>query len=147
MCSVRRAGSGFTSRGVGVGLSDSDSDCSVSVLLGLPCLCFFFSFVRCPSRLLPAKTNNCSVQLVAGCESELLFAPDPAFQLGVGFGLHNCSVFYPVLSPPLLCEVCMPGSVNELLFAFTQLDARPNKKTHANAWAIMQSLFLLKHKR
>ena len=118
MCSVRRVGSDFTSRCVGLGLSGSDSDCSVSVLLGLPCLCFFFSFVRWSSRLLPAKTNNCSVQLVAGCESELLFAPDPASQLGVGFGLHNCSVFYPVLSQHVLCEVCMPGLRSELLFAF-----------------------------
>ena len=132
MCSVRRAGSGFTSRGVGVGLSDSDSDCSVSVLLGLPCLCLFFSFVRCPSRLLPAKTNNCSPQtsFPAGTSSTSnycsLTQPVPSWVSE--FGLHNCSVFYPVLSPPLLCEVCMPGSVNELLFAFNQLDARPNKK-------------------
>ena len=131
MCSVRRAGSGFTSRGVGVGLSDSDSDCSVSVLLGLPCLCFFFSFVRCPSRLIPAKTNNCSPQTQLPSwdfeHLELLFAYATSAQLGVGFGLHNCSVFYPVLSQHVLCEVCMPGLRSELLFAFNQLDARPNR--------------------
>ena len=99
---------------------------TIGLGLGLVrCRCFsdcrasaFFSFVRWASRLLPAKTNNCSVQLAAGCESELLFALDPASQLGVRFGLHNCSVFYPDLSPQVLCEVCVPGSVNELLFAF-----------------------------
>ena len=68
---------------------------------------------------------------------ELLFAyaTSPAGKLVMsGFGLHNCAVFYPDLSQHKLCEVSCPACVANYCSLFTQLDARPNKKTHANAW-------------
>ena len=79
MCSVSRRSSGFTSRAFGLGLSD---------LFGVGAARTGFCHALCSHHLfaldeIPAgKTNNCSVQLAAGCESELLFVPEPAGKLG-----------------------------------------------------------------
>jgi len=119
VCSVRRGGAGLTSWGIGLGLSGSDSDLFGVGLASRTSVPLLFSFVRCSSRAKLAwriivRLRN---RFPAGAP-ELLFAPDPASQLVSGFGLHNCSVFYPVLSQHVLCEVCMPGLRSELLFAF-----------------------------
>ena len=79
MCSVSRRSSGFTSRAFGLGLSDLFG-------VGAARTCFYHAL--CSHHLfaldeIPAgKTNNCSVQLAAGCKSELLFVPEPAGKLG-----------------------------------------------------------------
>ena len=131
MCSVRRGGSDFT-----VGVSDSDyrtrtrtvrcrcfSDCRASASFfllfgGLPG-CFQQKRIIVRTRpSFPAGTSSTSNY----CS---LTQPVPSWVSE--FGLHNCSVFYPVLSQHVLCEVCMPGLRSELLFAFNQLDARPNR--------------------
>ena len=79
MCSVSRRSSGFTSRAFGLGLSD---------LFGVRAARTGFCHAFCSHHLfaldeIPAgETNNCSVPLAAGCESELLFVPEPAGKLG-----------------------------------------------------------------
>ena len=143
MCSVSRRLSGFTSR-----TSDSDfRTCSVSGLLGLASATLFVRTI-CSlwtrSQLVKRIIVRCS--LAAGCESELLFVPEPAGKLGSFIFRTSDFTIVRYLGAARCCSSassmgCFPSRrQNELLFVLNPVgrSCEPNKKTHANARALLK---------
>ena len=145
VCSVSRRSSGFTSRAFGLGLSD---------LFGVRAARISFCHAPCSHHLfaldeIPAgETNNCSVPLAAGCESELLFVPDPAGKLGRLVFRTSDFTIVRYLGAARCCRsasstACFPSRrQNELLFVIgpATRSYEPNKKTHANAWVLLRQM-------